>query len=217
MLNDLRYAFRTLRANRLFAAMAMLSLALGIGANTAIYSLMDAVLVKTLPIQDPESLVVLQWHSKIRAPIARSISGSIWNDAEFGRVSPNLPWEVYRRFRNNNPVLSSVAAYNDAWDSTVLIHGQGHSTRALYVSGAFFGTLGVPPAAGRMIGLDDDREDASPVAVVSYRFAERRLGDPAQTIGQTATINQVPFTIVGVAPPLFHGIHPGQEREIYLP
>src|ERR1051325_10534937 len=217
MLNDLRYALRTLRMNRLFAAMAILSLALGIGANTAIYSLMDAILVKTLPVRDPASLVVLQWHSKQRAPIARSINGSLWNDPQYGRVSPNLPWRVYEILRNNNPVLSHVVAYNDAYEVTALIQGQGHSTAAFYVSGGFFDALGTPAAAGRLIGIDDDREGAPPVAVVSYRFAERRFGDAARAVGQTAIVNDVPFTIVGVAAPGFHGIIPGQERELYLP
>jgi predicted permease len=217
MLHDLRYALRTLLANRVFAAMAMLSLALGIGANTAIYSLMDAILVKTLPIQDPGALVVLQWHSKERAPIAHSINGSMWSDPQLGRVSPNLPWNVYEILRKDNPVLSHVVAYNDAYEVTALIHGQGYSTPALYVSGAFFVALGTPPAAGRLIGIEDDREAAPPVAVVSYRFAERRFGEAARAVGQIAIVNDVPFTVIGVAAPGFHGINPGQERELYLP
>ena len=77
MLNDLRYALRTLNGNRLFAAMALLSLALGIGANTAIYSLMDAILVRTLPVHDPKSLVVMQWHAKERPAIAQNINGAM--------------------------------------------------------------------------------------------------------------------------------------------
>jgi macrolide transport system ATP-binding/permease protein len=217
MLNDLRYAFRTLRTNRLFAAMAMLSLALGIGANTAIYSLLDAILVKTLPVQDPAALVVLQWHKKDGPSITRSINGSLWDDPKLGRVSPNLPWRVYETFSKDNPVLSHVVAYNDAYSVTALINGQGHSTDAMYVSGGFFGGLGTPPAAGRMIGVEDDREGAPPVAVVSYPFAERRFGDPARAVGQTAIVNDVPFTIVGVAAPGFYGINPGQARELYLP
>jgi predicted permease len=217
MLNDLRYALRTLRTNRLFAAMAMLSLALGIGANTAIYSILDAILVQTLPVQDPGALVVLHWHSKDRAPIIRSTNGSIWTEPELGRVSPNLPWRVYELLNQDNPVLSQVVAYNDAYSVTALINGQGHSTEAMYVSGGFFGALGTPPAAGRLIGTEDDREGAPPVAVVSYRFAERRFGDAARAVGQTAIVNDIPFTIVGVTPPRFYGINPGQERELYLP
>src|SRR5262249_20670432 len=95
MLNDLRYAVRALLRSRVFAAMALLSLALGIGANTAIYSLMDAILVRSLPVHNPESLVVMQWHARVRGPIVRSINGTIWNDPELGRVSPNLPWGAF--------------------------------------------------------------------------------------------------------------------------
>jgi predicted permease len=197
--------------------MAMLSLALGIGGNTAIYSLMDAILVKTLPVQDPASLIVLQWHSKDRPSITRSINGSVWNDPDYGRVSPNLPWQVYETLIKENLVLSHVVAYNEAYDVTALIDGQGSASSGLYVSGGFFGALGIPPAAGRLIGFNDDRAGAPPVAVVSYRFAGRRFGEAGRAIGQIAIVNEVPFTIVGVTPPAFHGIHPGQEREFYFP
>ena len=91
MLNDLRYALRTLRLNRFFAAMAILSLALGIGANTAIYSFMDAILVRTLPVHDPDSLVVLKWHAKGRSAVVQSVNGSMYNDPALGgsaRISP---------------------------------------------------------------------------------------------------------------------------------
>ena len=87
----------------------------------------------------------------------------------------------------------------------------------MYVSGGFFSGLGVPPAAGRLIGFEDDRAGAPPVAVVSYGFAQRRFGEAARAIGETATINDVPFTIVGVAAPGFHGISPGDAQDIYLP
>src|SRR5690242_7235983 len=156
MLNDLRYAFRTLNGNRMFAAMAILSLALGIGANTAIYSFMDAILVRTLPIQNPESLVALQWHAKGRPAVARSINGSIWNDDQLGRVSPNLPWRAFEILSVNNPVLSQVVAFKSVYRLTALIHNQGSIVDGMYVSGGFFGALGTLPAAGRMIGVDDD-------------------------------------------------------------
>ena len=191
MLKDLRYAFRTLLANRTFAAMAVLSLALGIGANTAIYSLMDAILVQTLPVRDPKALVVLQWHSKARAPIAQSINGSIWDDPQYGQVSPNLPWRVYEILRKDNPVLSQVVAYNDAYQVKALVQGQGHSRAALYVSGGFFAALGTPPAAGSLIGIDGDHDGAPPVAVVSYRFADWLFGDPARAVGQTVIVNDL--------------------------
>src|ERR1051326_6462388 len=110
MLHDLRYALRTLCANPVFAAMALLSLALGIGANTAIYSFMDAILVRTLSIHDQQSLVVMQWHAKERAPVAESINGSMWKDDQLGSVSPNLPWAAFEMLPNGNPVRSHLAA-----------------------------------------------------------------------------------------------------------
>ena len=132
MLNDLRYALRTLRANRLFAAMAMLSLALGIGANTAIYSFMDAILVRTLPIQNPKSLVVMQWHAKERPAVAQNINGSMWNDAKLGRVSPNLPWRSFEILSKDNPVLSQVVAFRNTYRITAIIGGQGTTVEGLH-------------------------------------------------------------------------------------
>src|SRR5215469_3770248 len=108
MLKDLRYAFRTLRMNPLFAAMAILSLALGIGANTAIYSFMDAILVRTLPVQDPGSLVVLKWHAKGRAGVVKSLNGSMYDDPELGRLSPNFPYRAFEILAKDNPVLLPV-------------------------------------------------------------------------------------------------------------
>jgi hypothetical protein len=106
--------------NPLFAAMAILSLALGIGANTAMYSFMDPILVRSLPVQNPEALVVLRWHSPAgpRPPIVRGIQGSNWNDPQLGRVSPNLPFRVFRIMSVDNPVLQPVAGFNGAWQIT---------------------------------------------------------------------------------------------------
>jgi macrolide transport system ATP-binding/permease protein len=217
MLNDLRYALRTLRANRLFAAMAILSLALGIGANTAIYSFMDAILVRTLPIQNPAALVALQWHAKTAPALARSINGSMWDHPELGRVSPNLPWRAFEVLSKDNPVLSHVVAFRNTYRFTALIQGQGTPVEGLYCTGGFFNALGTPPAAGRLIAPDDDREGVSPVAVISYAFAQRRFGGAEQALGQTALVNDTPFTIVGVTHPGFPGIVPGQRHDIYMP
>jgi macrolide transport system ATP-binding/permease protein len=217
MLNDLRYALRTLNANRLFAAMAMLSLALGIGANTAIYSFMDAILVRSLPLRNPESLVVLQWHAKGRPEVVRNINGSMWRDDQLGRISPNLPWRAFEVLSQDNPVLSQVVSFKSTYRITALIQNQGAVVEGMHVSGGFFGALGTPPAAGRLIGVEDDREGAQPVAVVSYAFAQRRFGSAEQAVGQTATVNDTPFTIVGVTHPGFLGISPGQKYDLYLP
>jgi macrolide transport system ATP-binding/permease protein len=217
MLRDVRYAFRMMCANPLFASTAVISLALGIGANTAIYSLMDAILVTTLPVRDPEALVALQWHSTERPPMVRRMEGSTWNTAEYGRISTNLPWRAFEFLSQNNKVLEPMAAFNDGQELIARIDGVSQPVPSLYVSGAFFGVVSTRPAAGRLIEMDDDRESATPVAVASYRFAQRRFGDVRNALGRTVTINEVLFTIVGVAAPGFHGIHPGQERELYLP
>jgi macrolide transport system ATP-binding/permease protein len=217
MLNDLRYAFRTLNGNRLFAAMAMLSLALGIGANTAIYSFMDAILVRTLPIHDPQSLVVMQWHAKGRTPVTQSINGSMWRDDQLGSVSPNLPWAAFEMLAKDNPVLSHVESFRSTFGTTAIIGGRGTPLDGLLVTGGFFAMLGTPPAAGRLIGMEDDREGNAAVAVVGYGFAQRRFGSPEKAVGQTATINSTPFKIVGVTPPSFNGISPGGRNDVYLP
>ena len=191
--------------------------ALGIGANTAIYSLMDAILVKTLPVRDPKALVVLQWHSMDRPPIVGLNEGSTWNDPHYGRVSTNFPWRAFEFLSKANPVFAPLAAFSDAHETIALIDGVGVPVPSIYVSGEFFGAIGTSTAAGRLIGMDDDREGAPPVAVASYRFADRRFGNAGRALGRMVMIGEVPFTIVGVTAPGFHGIHPGQERELYLP
>ena len=119
---------------------------------------------------------VLQWHAKGRPQVVRSINGSTWNDDTLGRVSPNLPWRAFEILSQNNPVLSPVVAYKSTYRITALIQNQGSVVEGLYVSGGFFGTLGTPPAVGRMIGLEDDREGAAPVAVVGMRSPSGGLG-----------------------------------------
>src|SRR5690242_16061420 len=99
MLQDLRYALRMMAKNRGFTAMAVLSLALGIGANAAIYSFMDAILMRALPVQQPESLVVVRWHSKDHPPVANSMNGSSWRDPQIGYNSGNFPYAAYEMFR----------------------------------------------------------------------------------------------------------------------
>jgi predicted permease len=217
MLHDIRYALRTMAANPLFAAMAVLSLALGIGANTAIYSFMDAILMRALPVADPGSLVVLQWHSKAHPGVARSFSGSIYRDPHTGTTSPNFPYAVFETLRADHPLFSSVFAYSNAGRLNVLVQGQADLAQGEYVSGEFFGGLGVPPAAGRLISLTDDREGAEPILVASYSYAQRHFGDASHAVGQRVLINDNAFTVVGVAAPEFFGINPAGAQDLFLP
>ena len=214
---DIRYAFRTMTGRILFTAMAVLSLALGIGANTAIYSFMDSILMRSLPVQDPGSLVVVNWHSKDHPAVAASFSGSTYKDATFGYHSGNYPYAAFELLSGNHDVFSTVFGFSGAGRLNVQIHGQADLAAGQYVSGAFFAGLGVVPAAGRLIDQGDDRSGAAPIAVASYGYAQRRFGDPAKAVGESILINNLPFTIAGVAAPEFFGVNPAGPQDVFLP
>src|SRR5438105_817746 len=138
---DLRYAFRTMKGNRLFTALAVLSLALGIGANTAIYSFMDAILLRALPVSDPESLVVLRWHAnpiKRGSFVMHAMSGSTFEDPKSGTTSGIFPFPAFELMAKDNTVFSSVFAYHPARELNVNIKGQADLARGEYVSGDYF-------------------------------------------------------------------------------
>jgi predicted permease len=217
---DLRYAFRTMAANRLFTALATLSLALGIGANTAIYSLIDSILLRSLPVPDPESLVVLNWHTRAeRGTVMHTMSGSTWGDARAGITSGMFPYPAFELLRKSD-VFASAFGYFRSWrlkDLNVAVRGQAELASGQTVSGDFFRGLGIPPAAGRLLMADDDRPGAAPVAVISYALSRKRFGSAANAAGQPVLINNLPFTVVGVAPPGFLGVDPAAPAEVYIP
>ena len=164
LMQDVRYGLRTMAANPLFTAMAALSLALGIGANTAIYSFMDAILLRSLPVQHPEQLVVLNWRAKDRPEVIHGQNGTRHRDA-IGTTSPNHPFAAFQLLRSNQDTLSTLFAYATMWELNLVAENQSEIADAQLVSGGFYAGLGVPPAAGRLIGDDDDRSGAAPVAV----------------------------------------------------
>jgi macrolide transport system ATP-binding/permease protein len=219
---DLRYGLRMMFKNRVFSALAILSLALGIGANTAIYSFMDSILLRSLPVSDPASLVVVKWRAglaNLRGNdfVLRSIDGSTYRDST-GVSAAIFPFPAFERLQEvSAPVLSSLFAYKPAGNVNVLIKGEAELAKGEYVSGDFFRGLAVSPAAGRLIGPDDDRAGAAPVAVLSMGYSQRRFGDAASATGQSILIDNVPFTVVGVAPPEFFGVDPAEAPHVYLP
>ena len=220
---DLRYAFRTMAANRLFTLLAVSSLALGIGANTAIYSFMDSILLRSLPVPDPASLVVFDWHAKAagsRHSVIQSISGSIYDDSKSGVTGGIFPFPAYELFRRYDSVFSTVFAHYPSWQAkslNLIIKGQADIAVGECVSGDYFGGLAIPPAAGRLIVPGDDRAGAAPVAVVSYAFGQTRFGGAGSAAGQSILIDNLPFTVVGVTPPEFFGVDPGAAPDVYLP
>lgn len=216
-LQDLRYAVRTMAANPLFTAIATISLALGIGANTAIFSFMEAILMRTLPVANPQELVVFHWSAKGKVGVIHSLAGSMHSDKSTGRTSPNFPYAAFQTLRANPDVLSTVFAYASAWRINIIAQQQAELAEGLYVSGGFYSGLGVTPAAGRLIGDEDDRAGAPPVAVLSYAYWQRRFHASPAAVGQSILIDHTPFTIIGVSSPEFFGVNPGEQLEIYLP
>ena len=221
LIQDLRYALRTMLRNRVFTALALLSLALGIGANTAIYSFMDAILLRSLPVSDPESLVVLNWHSKDpRGPrpnhVMHSMDGSDWVEGD-GLSSGIFPFGVFELLRENNAVFSNLFAYYHSDKRNLTIKGEAEIAAGEYVSGEYFTGLAVPPAAGRLIIADDDRAGAPPVVVISAGLADRRFSGAANAVGQSVLIDNIVFTVIGVTPPGFFGVDPAESPDFYLP
>ncbi|MBA0087416.1 MAG: ABC transporter permease, partial [Acidobacteria bacterium Pan2503] len=223
-LRDARYAFRTMAANKTFSALAIVSLALGIGANTAIYSFMESILLRSLPVADPESLVVLNWHSpppwngsKQWVHVVHGVQGILWPGDKGAMVSGMFPYAAFETLREENPVLSTLFGYFNGLNHNLAVHGQATSTSMEYVTGEYFRGLGVSPAAGRLIDSEDDRLGASPVAVISFAASQNRFGGPPNAIGQPILVDNIPFTVIGVAPPEFFGVDPAAAPDLYLP
>ena len=214
---DIRYALRTMAVNRLFAAMAVLSLALGIGANTAIYSFMDAVMLRALPVSHPEELVVFKWTAKGRTTVVHSLHGSNSEDDSGNSTSPNYPFAAFVSLGARNDKLTTLFAYANAWGLNLTAGGQAEVAGGLYVSGGFFTGLGVPPAAGRLISAEDDRTGAAPVVVIAYPYWQTRFAGKADAIGKTMLVNNMPVTIVGVTAPGFFGVDPGSNPPVFIP
>jgi len=217
---DCRYAVRTMAANKTFSMLAILSLALGIGANTAIYSFMDSLLLRSLPVSDPESLAVLNWGGNPtgRDFVARGMSGSTWKEEKWSTIAGIFPFPAFELMRTNSgAVFSSVFAYYPTRKVNVMVKAQAEQASGEFVSGDYFRGLEVSPAAGRLIIPDDDRFGAPAVAVLSFAFSQRRFGDAASAPGQSILINNVPFTVAGVAPPGFFGVDPAASPDFYVP
>jgi len=218
---DIRYGFRAMAANKAFSALAVLSLALGIGANTAIYSLMESILLRSLPVADPESLVVLNWQGRppqgAGSHVVHSLQGRFWKGNKGALASGIFPYGAFETLRQENPVFSTLFGYYDGLNHILAIRGQAASGSAEYVTGEYFRGLEVSPAAGRLIGSDDDRSGAAPVAVISFATSQNRFGAPPNAIGQSILVNGVPFTVIGVAPPEFFGVDPAAAPDVYLP
>jgi predicted permease len=205
---DLRYGIRMLLQSKGWTAVAVLSLALGIGANTALFSVVDRELFRPLPVKNPEQLVRLMWVSGPNDMAAewRTYGYSPKEDATGLTLQKAFSNLTYERMRSANQTLSDVFAYGSIDRLNVIIDGPAEIASGQFVSGNYFTGLGVPAALGRAITVDDDRAGAAPVAVISNDYWQRRFGlDPA-IVGKSVNVNgRVPVTIVGIAPRGFSG------------
>ncbi|PYT20584.1 MAG: multidrug ABC transporter substrate-binding protein [Acidobacteria bacterium] len=210
---DLRYAARMLRNSPAFTLVAILSLAIGIGANTAIFSVVDAIVLKSLPVRDPEQLRVVLWTGGL--PFGGHSGYHTRNRAGI-QVGSSFPYPLYQQLVSSVPQFSDLMGFASN-QVTVLAGAASHYAEAQLVSGNFFSGLGVNALAGRTISPHDDRQGAQAVAVVSYRYWERHLGLEPEAVGHTIFVNGHPVTIVGVAQQAFLGIKPGGAPDLYLP
>jgi macrolide transport system ATP-binding/permease protein len=214
--HDLRYSLRGMRRNPGFTAIAVLSLALGIGANTAIYSFMESILLRPLPVPDPESLVIMKYRGWFPGPVGFSLSTrGTYRDPDGTVVGSVFPYSALGMFQSNKGVLSSAFGYFRTDQLNVTISEETSTVDAQYVTADYFPGMGIGAAAGRLIGHADGA--AAPIAVLGYAFSRRRFGDPASAVGQSIRINDRPFTVVGVVPPEFFGAEPGSVPDVYVP
>jgi predicted permease len=192
LMQDVRYWLRTLRKSPGFTAVAVLTLALGIGVNTALFTLFNAVALRPLPVKDPDRIVKV--YRKERGDSSLGISGS----------SSSLSYPEYIAHRDGAQSFDSLTAYAGA--SLTLSGAEAEEIRGLLVAGNYFSTLGAEMALGRAIAPEEcQTPGASPVVVLSYSFWRRRFGADQSLLGKTLTLNRQPFTVIGVTTPDFHG------------
>ncbi|HYT19786.1 MAG TPA: ABC transporter permease [Candidatus Polarisedimenticolia bacterium] len=201
---DLRYAIRMLRLNPSFAAVAILSLALGIGANTAIFELLDAVVLRTLPVQSPQQLAsIREIHGgRIGSTVARQ---------------KNFSYALWQQIQQQQKGFSGIAA----WSTETFDLGQGgeaHYVQGMWVSGSFFRTLGIRPVLGRLLTENDDYRGCGLRAVViSYAFWQRSFAGRADAVGSKLSLDGHPFEVIGITPASFYGLEIGRNFDVAVP
>jgi len=202
-MGDLRLAVRALRATPIVSGVAALSLALGIGANTAIFSLVNSLLLRTLPVAEPQRLVMLSAGAADNPSPANQWTYGTWNE-----------------LRKHSTAFDGAFAWTGGAISVSEDGDETQPVEGLFVSGGFFATLGVPALIGRTLTPEDDESGGGPdgrAAVISYGLWQRRYGGAASAIGTRLVVNRTPYTIVGVAPPGFFGVDVGRAFDVAVP
>jgi predicted permease len=228
--HDIRYSLRQIGRNPGFTAVVVITLALAIGGNTAIFSLINAIMLRTLPVQDPGRLVLLKWKAKSIPKTEASSSyancppgsgparegGDIISDVPLDSGGCSFSSPFFEQLRSGQNVFSAVAAFVPA---ELNVNSGGHTSRvpALFVSGDFFTTLGVKAATGRLFDQQADSESATPSIIISHRFWQSKLGGNGAVLGQQILIGRTLFTVLGVTAPEFAQLDPGLMCDLWIP
>jgi predicted permease len=213
---DLRYGARLLRRSPGFATIAVASLALGIGANTAIFTFAKKVLLDTLPVRDPHQLRMLTWISGHEQPVP-PLWGDVYPTDSGGLMSTSFSYPVLEELRKKKEVFQDLLAFKDA-EMTATVEGRPELLAGELISGNAFNALGLDPVLGRpLVPADDAGPGKGPVAVISDGYWAERFGRSNSVLGKTISLNGVPITIVGVSPAQFTGLTMGTISQIFLP
>ncbi len=217
LIQDLRYGFRMLLKQKGLTAIALLSLALGIGANTALFSVVDAMLLKMLPVHEPERLVLFRSVAPREFGVG-SYNGQSRTDPATGqRNMTSFAYQSYQRMREQQGPISDLFAFSDV-SLTVNAGGQAELASGQAVSGNYFAGLGVQPFLGRFLTDEDDKPGATPVALMSHRYWQERFGSDNSVVGRQINLNNVAFTVIGVTPSGFNGaMNVGLSPDLHIP
>jgi predicted permease len=207
LLQDIRYGLRVLRISPGFTCVAILTLALGIGANTAIYTLIDAVMLRMLPVKNPQELVSLNLAGPLDTQFPRDVDGDF---------STEFPYPAFVQMREHNQVLSALFAFKDTGRLSVLVNGNAEIVHGQLVTSNYFSALGVRAALGRDFAPEEDAAGAESVAIVSYGYWQSHFGGEASVLGRQILVNGAPVTIIGVAAPEFFGLQAGSAVDLYM-
>ena len=219
MPRDLRHAVRVLLQSKGWTAVVLLSLALGIGANTALFSAINSQMLRKIPVSDPDGLVRLRWFGDSDMATNRSEYGSTATGPNGERTAATFSFRTFEQLRDSNETMSEVFVCAPYGRVNVVVDGEADIASAFISSGSYFGVLGVSAVVGRTIGPDDDAVGASPVVMISHGYWNRRFGLDPEVVGRRVNVNGTPMTIVGVTPSDYTGIQnpAGTAADIHVP
>ncbi len=214
---DLRYGFRMMWKQKGLTSIALLSLALGIGANTALFSIVDAMLLKMLPVKDPDQLILFRSVAPKEFSVGSYNGYSNTDQATGLRAMTSFPYQSFQRMREQQTATSDIFAFGNV-GLTVNADGNSDVANGQAVSGNYYSALGVRPVLGRLLTDEDDRPSASAAAVISYRYWQQRFGGNPDVVGKQINLNNIPFTLVGVTQGGFDGtMGVGSTQDVTIP